>query len=335
MSSELLIGLEARLHQLRRPRAVLRLPSGFRVVELKGDWLGRGDLGIYFLRKVGVSTEEAMRRLSALLPKASYAGMKDARSVSYQYFSAASSLPFVDLGEVKAWRVGSGGKVKRGSHGGNLFRITLESEEPALLEENLRAVSSFPAFYGPQRFGARLSTHLYGLAASREDPSAMARELSRGLSWERRLLGEAREKKDPWILLRRAGRIYREALQAYIFNRALSKAIASGAERFAEGELELGACRRDLRLPAVRLPHEGLKGSAWADLVEEVLKEEGMTRRDLRGLKGERRALLYPAQLRSVAGGARSVTFTLCLPPSAYATIYLREVAELTILSQS
>ncbi|MCX8166115.1 MAG: tRNA pseudouridine(13) synthase TruD [Acidilobaceae archaeon] len=328
MISELLMGLEARLYSLERPRAVLRLPEGFRVVELRPP--GEGEHYLYLVRKVGVSTERALRLLSRYIRKGSHAGLKDAHSISYQYLSTPYPGPsFIDLGSVKAWLVGQGAKLKRGSHGGNLFRIALESEGAELLEKNLRAIREVPAFYGPQRFGRRLTTHLYGLAIARGDPGALAREFKRGLSFERRLLQEARERRDPWLLLRRAERIYSEALQAYLFNRALSRVIREGElAEVGERALEVRACSSSARLPAVRLPYEGLKGTRWADVVRQVMEEEGITRGELRRVKGELRPLYYLAQIRSVAREGNRVSFTLCLPPGAYATALLREVAE-------
>ncbi|MEN2999070.1 MAG: tRNA pseudouridine(13) synthase TruD [Acidilobaceae archaeon] len=326
---ELLMGLEARLYSLPRPQVVLKLPEGFKVIELRSSsW--EGEQYLYFVRKVGVSTERALLALSRHIRVSSHAGLKDAHSISYQYFSSPTpGPPFIDLGNVKAWLVGRGPKLRRGSHGGNLFKVVLSSERVELLEENLKIVKRVPAFYGPQRFGRRLTTHLYGLALARGDPKALAREFKGGFSLERRLLEEARERRDPWLLLRRSGRLYSEALQAYLFNRALSRAIAEGKlEQVGEGEVEVRACGSAARLPAVRLPYEGLKGTGWARLVEEVMGEEGVTRRELRRMKGELRALYYPAQLRSAAREGNKVSFTLCLPPGAYATAFLREVAE-------
>ncbi|MDM7276028.1 MAG: tRNA pseudouridine(13) synthase TruD [Thermoprotei archaeon] len=346
---ELLYGIEERLHNFSRVSVRLKLPWGFRVFEVGSPrWFRGSGWSLYFVRKVGVSTLNACRELSRRLNSGrfTFAGLKDACSVSFQYVSFRSprvKADSVDLGTVKAWLLGEGSPIALGSHLGNIFRITLEAEDPEGLLKTLSSISMIPAFYGPQRFGVhRPSTHLYGLSIARREPGALAREFryryplepQHNLGLESRRLEEALEGRDPWKLFKGTPRIYIEALQAYLFNRALSKAVRKKLlNEVRETIATIKYCNETVTVPVVRLPSPQLATSKtkWAALVEEVAGEEGLKTRDLKGLTPSLRPLYFPLKIRSVNATRSNVVFTACLPPSAYATILLRETVELKV----
>ncbi len=346
---ELLYGVEERFHDFSRVSARLTLPWDFRVFEVKSPrWFRGSGWSLYFVRKVGISTLNACKALSRRLNSSrfTFAGLKDACSVSFQYVSFRSPrvrAVRVDLGSIKAWLLGEGSPITLGSHLGNIFRITLDVEEPAGLLKTLASISRIPAFYGPQRFGVlRPSTHLYGLSIARREPGALAREFryryplepQYNLGLESRRLGEAVDKRDPWKLFEGTPRIYLEALQAYLFNRALSKAIRKNIlNEVREAIAKIEYCSETVTVPAVRLPSHKLATSKtrWAALVGEVVGEEGLKLEELKGLTPSLRPLYFPLKVRSINVTGSNVTFITCLPPSAYATILLREIVELKV----
>lgn len=334
-------GIEARLNDFPRPRARL-VAELFRVIELRPEEVGAG-WSIYWLRKEGISTRAALRRIArAMGAEVAYAGMKDSWGVSYQYVALRGGRPQerVEAEGVRAWRLREGGRLSLGAHGGNIFKVVLETEDPEALESNLKRIERIPSFYGPQRFGiGRPSTHLYGLALARGDQEMLIRELSAPspLSGEvpgeeMRALKRARELADPWALPR--DRLYLEALQSYIFNRALSKVIRR-LEDAAERRYLTSFCGAEVELPAVSLPAPSVREGIWGEAVREVLYEEGIGERELRGLRPAPRPLYYPVRLGSIRREGARLTFTLCLPPSAYATVLLMEVADIELPATS
>ncbi|MFN4046171.1 MAG: tRNA pseudouridine(13) synthase TruD, partial [Acidilobaceae archaeon] len=171
---ELLYGVEERFHDFSRVSARLKLPWGFRVFEVGSPrWFRGSGWSLYFVRKVGVPTLNACKAISRRLNagRFTFAGLKDACSVSFQYVSLKSprvKAVSVDLGSIRAWLLGEGSPITLGSHLGNIFRITLDVGEPERLLKTLTSINRMPAFYGPQRFGVlRPSTHLYGLSIAR------------------------------------------------------------------------------------------------------------------------------------------------------------------------
>ena len=179
--------------------------------------------------------------------------------------------------------------IKPGSHEGNMFRVEVVAEDPELLCKNIRSLDRIPAYYGPQRFGVRRpSSHLYGLALALREPGRLIREytyrypLEGGarLSYEEESLALVSKRRDPWAVMEGAPGIALEALQAYIFNRALSEAIKGGyVDRIRETVVKISYCGLTATLPAVRLPSKELASATttWARLVRGVAELEGVS----------------------------------------------------------
>jgi tRNA pseudouridine13 synthase len=300
---------------------------------------------LYLVRKVGVASTIACWKLARHLgaPRYSIAGLKDANAIAYQYVSLISprvTPSYVDLGDVRAWYLGPGSVVKPGSHDGNMFRVEVKAGDPELLCRNIRSLDRIPAYYGPQRFGVRRpSSHLYGLALALREPGRLIREYTYRyplegdvrLSYEEESLALVSKRRDPWAVMEGAPGIALEALQAYIFNRALSEAIKGGyVERVRETILKIGYCGLTTTIPAVRLPSKELASATttWARLVRGVAEFEGVRLEMLGELKPSPRPLYFPFKLGSCVTRGDKAIVTLCLPPAAYVTVLLREVAE-------
>ena len=343
---EALWGLGPTLAPRRAPgMAVVRRPWGFTVVEAgprprpAGGWL------VYLARSVGLDSRAAASRLARALGAGEYslAGLKDACSVSYQYVSLRlpRGVPRgpVRLPGVEAWPVGRG-LLAPGRHSGNTFRLLVEHPDPNALCSALASVSRVPGYYGPQRFGVeRPNSHYAGLLRLLGLRGSLLREYARRYPLEGpslvaprgpgRLEG-ARDAASPWA----PGdgweaEIHLDALRAYLFNRALARALERGGpEAYAEHWLQLPCPGgRSTRAPAARLPGAWRGRSAWARLVWEVAEEEGLAGA-LGLLRGRPfRPLAFPlCRLHCRPAGGRAVV-VLQLPPGAYATIALREAA--------
>ncbi len=284
-----------------------------------------------------ISTPSAGKAIAGVggCREVSYSGLKDACSASWQHFAVRCPRApprIIEAGRVKAWLLGVSGRLVRGSHDGNLFRVALETRDPASACSNIEAVDWIPGFYGPQRFGVeRPNSHLYGYYLARGDLPGLVREAlyrypgeSRGCPgyYEKRLA------RSPWKAEEVMPRIVLEALQSYIFNRALSMALERGSlSSIAEGEVVLGVWGNVVRLPAVRLPHSSLagRGTEWARLVERVTEEEGLDLKlfsTARGLKPSLRPVRYPVlKVKCREGGPWDAWARMALPPGGYATI--------------
>jgi tRNA pseudouridine13 synthase len=148
----------------------------------------------YFLvEKRGISTMEAAKLIARNLGRKTfdigYAGLKDTRAITRQWFSAeheesarvgALDVPHLKLIKVTRHR----NKIKMGHLAGNRFTIKLRNAEWDKPGGNLTLAtalerasatwavlekSGVPNFFGPQRFGMRKDNHLLGMALLRSD----------------------------------------------------------------------------------------------------------------------------------------------------------------------
>ncbi|MEM1640223.1 MAG: tRNA pseudouridine(13) synthase TruD [Acidilobaceae archaeon] len=343
-------GIEATLSNFsNRPEAALD-PNRFRVFELPPS-IATEEKGwrLYLVRKSGISTLTAMSKLRKALKarKVAFAGLKDAWGISYQYVSfmePREESNYVDLGDVKAWLLEERGPLLLGSHSGNLFRVVLRSKEPKRVCNNLTMLKFVPGFYGPQRFGIiRPSSHIYGLRAAGREGGWLLREFAyrypleekrAKLSYEVKALRESKERVDFWFSLKRVPLVAKDSLQSYLFNRALSRVIKKeGLERATEAEVTVRLGGATIRVSAARLPSRRLLKSRtlWAEVVREICEEEGI-RLDMLRPKAPLRPLVFPIDVRLCRAGENEVEVVFCLPPSAYATVALMEIAEIDYL---
>ena len=319
------------------PEAVIRFPYGFRVVELGPKSVARRGWTLFLVRKTLASTPRAAQFLSRrmLCRMSSYAGLKDACSVSWQYislFRCRRAREFVESGGVRAWRVGPGRYVYPGGHLGNYFNITLEAWNATCP----MPPAWIPGHYGPQRFGVfRPSSHIYSLGLSLKDWPGLLNEYSYRYPLERRLcpgdyesrvLSATRKLYSPPP--HKPNPIAAEALRSYIFNRALTLGLERGfsPQALAESYVSIPCSRQTYKVPAARLPSRrvALGSSTWSKLVAKVLVEEGLTPTALPDQSKALRPLAYPVcsfHCRQEGGGLSKVK--MLLPPGAFATVAL------------
>ncbi|HNS50825.1 MAG TPA: tRNA pseudouridine(13) synthase TruD [Anaerolineae bacterium] len=167
-------------------------PSDFCVEEIPlYPPCGQGAHTFFEVRKVGISTFEAMRRVARALGirpgEVAYAGLKDAQAVTTQVFSVervrpervlALELPGIEVQWAKRHRQ----SLKVGHLHGNRFTIRIRGAGCEALDA-CRAIldtlsrRGVPNAFGPQRFGMRGNSALLGRAILRHDAGEFVREL--------------------------------------------------------------------------------------------------------------------------------------------------------------
>jgi tRNA(Glu) U13 pseudouridine synthase TruD len=351
---ERLWGVEARLNSLDElPSCSLASPRDFVVVEppperRRGKWL------LFLARKEGIDTITLINRAKKLLGagRASVRGLKDSCSVSYQYVALDAPEAGLHAGEgplegpgFKLYYLGTGKPLKPGNLDFNMFLVKLTVSSQETLCSNAERLEYAPGFYGPQRFGIeRPNTHILALLAGEGRRGELLREYgfrypleerTRPGTYEARALEEAGRTLDPFRLVKHPA-VVSEALQSYIFNRALSQAIKDGGlDSYGETAVTVKCRGKTARVPAARLPAPKLRSSKskWARLVSLIMEEEGLSWRVLEGVKPHVKPLKYPVCVSTCRAASGYSTVAFSLPKGAYATIALREICAVDWIS--
>lgn len=320
---------------------IRRQPEDFIVEEQIGfSPDGEGNHAWLHIRKRNTNTEWLARELAALadvpLSDVGYAGLKDRHAVTSQYFTvhlsgksepdwqqlASADITFLDIDR-------HGRKLKRGALRENGFVLTLRNlqGECSDLEQRLQhiAADGVPNYFGEQRFG-----HEFGNLA-------MAAAMFRG-KWRESI----RHKRS----------LYLSAARSYLFNRVLSSRVAAGSwNRALPGEslmqegstscfsVRIIGTEIEKRIAVGQLHPTGplwgrgrptSLGDALAFelslLEEESLWKDGLVKA---GMEQERRALRVPVKkLQWQWQDETTLRLQFALPPGAYATSVLREIAK-------
>jgi tRNA pseudouridine13 synthase len=174
------------------PGAIKSVNEDFRVFEVPlYEFSGSGDHTLVHIEKSGISTFEALRRMSRELKfserDVGFAGLKDARGITRQWLSfehtnpehfLALNIPKIQVLEVTR----HSNKLKRGHLSANRFEVTLRDVDAANVphaEAALKLLASrgVPNWYDTQRFGRRGDNADAGLAILRGDMDAYFRVL--------------------------------------------------------------------------------------------------------------------------------------------------------------
>jgi tRNA pseudouridine13 synthase len=292
------------------------------------------------VRKRGANTRWVASQLAAAagvpLRDVGFAGMKDRRAVTTQWFSIG--LQEAANADFPSWQIPGieilqahrhGRKLQRGALRGNRFQILLRELSGGMdaLPERLVAVArdGFPNYFGPQRFG-------HGGA-----------NVQRAAQW----LGQGRRIK------RQQRSLYLSAARSFLFNLVLAERVRLGTwNRLLDGdvvvldgsrstfgcilpdaELERRCATFDIH-PTGPLPGRAGKkarnnvSAAAASLEHAVLsRHEALCETLCReGVEADRRSLrVLPVNLEWRAQGS-DLLLTFELPPGAYATSLLREL---------
>ena len=328
-------------------RGLIRVEvEDFRVEEIPLITLtGEGSHLWLEVEKRNTNTDWVARQLATLagVPArdVGYAGMKDRRAVTTQWFSIA--LQEANSSDWNNWEVPDahilqahlhGRKLKRGTLSGNRFRIVVRNLEGSLddLEDRLQRVSrqGVPNYFGPQRFG-------HG-----------GRNVAQGVRWLEHGGRLQRNRKS----------IYLSSIRSFLFNQVLSRRVELGNwNRIIDGDIaSLDGSRSTFPclLPDPELtrrcaefdihPSGPLPGSDGKQAQREAAEIEGtvlnpyqdlIERLARAGLKAARRALrLAPTGMEWERDGSE-LMLKFELPPGAYATSVLRELVTVNPVSIS
>lgn len=314
------------------------VPEDFQVVEFfDGEFSGEGEHIILKIEKRGLTTEEVVKSLGRLINKPSklisYAGLKDRQALTTQWFSVhapGETIDGIEALSAPGWKVLESNrhnkKLRPGFLSGNHFVMTLRdvSDLDALMQRiELIKTQGVPNYFGEQRFG-------------REAGNLMRAE---------ELLVQGRKVKDRFLK-----GMYCSAARSWIFNLILSKRVEEGSwnKALAGDVMQLSGSNsifvidvpddevlrrikdQDIS-PASPLPGKKkhmVKGPALA-LVDHVYGqwEPWLAGLERHGLEEAWRAnILRVTQLDYVIND-KTITLSFTLPPGAYATVVLRELA--------
>lgn len=299
---------------------------------------GVGEHAWLVVRKRGANTDwvaKGLARFAGVAPMdVSYAGVKDRHAVTTQVFTVHlpgraspdwSQLELDDVEVIEHSRHGR--KLKRGALRGNRFRIVLREirGERNAAESSLQAIAvrGVPNYFGEQRFG------LGGANVERAERMFAGQRVDRNL--RSMLLSAARSQLFNAVLAERVRRdCWDRGLPGEIWSLAGSRSwfgpeapSASLAERLSSGDIHpSGPLWGRGPLPCM---DEALATESSVCAAFETLRL-GLERA---GLEQERRALrLMPRALSWTWIDADALQVEFELPPGAYATVVLREVAD-------
>lgn len=318
-----------------------RAPEDFRVDELLGfEPSGHGEHLFLWVRKTDRTTDEVVRQLARWLgihPRdVSYAGLKDRRAVTAQWFSAvartdppAGPLPSDPAVEVLAV-TRNDRKLRRGALAGNGFELTLHgvSAHPGAVARRLLALSrsGVPNYFGEQRFG-RAGRNVADARALLDGRLRVRNRTRRGL-----LISAARSWLFNQVLAERVRQgTWSDAVTGDLLMLDGSNSVFS-LERESRERLERRLALQDVH-PTGPLPGRGgirPTGPALA-LEQGVLARGGGLEEALAefGANAMRRALRsHVARLHWYWKAPETLVLGFALEAGAYATMVVRELFE-------
>lgn len=265
---------------------------------------GHGEHLYLLVEKRGLNTKDVQRVLAqhygVQLVDVSYAGLKDKRAITRQWFSIrlpkTAQQPkheqFSILEETKHDR-----KLRRGDHLGNRFQIRIRAVSKSNQLSANTLLQPLPNYFGPQRFGYQQNN------------------LNQALDWV--------AQSQPRIK-RGVRALNLSVLRSFVFNEVLSSRVRSGtwstpvngdvlSDNYPTGPLwgrgRLSTSKKALTVEqTVRRRH-----NAVCDALEWV------------GLKQERRALVMHASGVEIQREDDMIELRFSLPKGSYATVALHE----------
>lgn len=323
--------------------ATLRaVPEDFQVDEISGfDPSGEGEHLFLHIRKRNQNTvwvASQIARVAGLREDAvSYAGLKDRRAVTTQWFSV--HIPNRQMPDLSAlWnddieligQTWNARKLKRGAHQGNRFVVTLRDVEGdrAAIESRLAVIAAqgVPNYIGPQRFGINNANLGAGEALLAGKPRRrLNHRESLGLSAVRSAL---------------FNRVLGERTGTAIWNAFVPGDVLmlDGRNSFFRPDADDAALPERLARQEIH-PTGPLFGAGTSPVTDDVLaleervaaEAEGLVERLARfGVDNQRRALrLHVADLVSEWLEEGSLRLRFALPSGAFATSVLRELVQL------
>ncbi len=311
-------------------RARLRtVPEDFVVIELPAFHPdGRGEHLLARVRKRGIGTREAARRLAARLGVAprevGWAGLKDTAAVAEQWLSvrvgagagcpAPDSLSDAGLEVLEVHRHGR--RLRPGALRGNRFVLRLRAVggDRVAAEARLERIAAegVPNWFGPQRFARGGLARAAAWAAGRLRPR---HRLERGL----------------WLSALRAA-LYNAVLAERVWGGCWARMLPGEEPVRAGGRWRAGTGAPDALPSGPLWGRGGTRATGAAGALERAvaaLHGPWAPHLEAAGLRAERRALvLRPMALAWSWEGEDTLRLETTLPRGAYATALVRELAQ-------
>ncbi len=263
--------------------------------------------------------------------RARYAGLKDARAITFQFFSLEGRFRLRELRNgiwVKpAGRLSE--PLSRGRNEGNYFTVVVRGAEPIPITDR------FPNFFSYQRFGVRPPfNHDIGKALLLRDlRSATSMMAEQGYGTCARSLRQLASEVGVELL-----RLYVHSYQSYLFNLLLSRRLMEGLDP-KEGDLVIKESGEVVLYPeegelVLPIPGAYTRVRGWtSEALRNILREEGISLdlflfRELPEISalGDLRVALARAKfLKSLERGG-NVVLSFFLERGVYATSFLREI---------
>lgn len=316
-------------------------PEDFQVDEVLGfEADGEGTHAFLKIRKKSANTEwvaKQLARYAGVRPvDIGYAGLKDRRAVTTQWFSVdlagreAPDWPALKEGGIEFIEITRHQrKLKRGALQGNRFKIVVREVEGDVEQFKTRlsliANGGAPNYFGEQRFGF----------ANLEKATAM-------------FSGQLKKVRRP------DKSIYLSAARSWLFNKILAARVEAGTWNNAmpgdvmmlsgtqsifpiempDNEIEQRICDLDIHPTGAMWGNGELASSMEVEALEKrVIEDEALFCDGLKqaGLKQQRRALrLIPLDLHFKQLDPQSIELQFELPAGSYATVVLRELLAYT-----
>ena len=296
-------------------------PEDFQVDEMAAPAEAAGEHVYLHIRKRGANTAWVAQRLAELAGVGTndvgYFGLKDRHAVTTQWFSVwLAQKPEPDWtalndDEVQVLQHFRGArKLRRGEHSGNRFQIRLrnvQGDRQAADAVLAQVSAGVPNYFGEQRFGRD----------------------GGNLSLVRRIVADQEAGKRR-RLPRNQKAFAMSAARSWLFNQVLAARVAQGNwQQLQDGEPEStpsgplwGRGRNPAQGDLLAQEEEAMAPwRAWRDWLEHC------------GLSQERRPLVLQPAGFGYEWQGDDLTLTFALPPGAFATAILREVAALANLS--
>lgn len=324
--------------------SIRTIPDDFVVEEVLGFQPAfEGEHLLLQVRKRSLTTRDVVTRLSSICQVRArdigYCGMKDRNAVTTQWFSVPTTNTKLDIGPIRSDRLEvlysarHRRKLRRGTHRGNRFKITIRDIEGSkdLTEARLKEIycHGVPNYFGEQRFGRS------GANMARARKRLVEERQSRFRSFDDKLL--------------------LSSARAFLFNRAASHRISAGFwSVILPGDIVMLDGSRSVfvveesctkMLGRLRQGDIHLTGPLWGTPGSPLLSPQSLDRErewlseetalcDALGqldVSMSRRALrVLPASLRWQWISEHDLCLEFELPRGSYATSVLREILNYT-----
>lgn len=206
---------------------------------------GCGELTFGVLEKIGISTINAILKIAELIgidmELIGYGGLKDAFAHSWQFITIPGKVHKLFYSNIKFFPIEQRSSPFSSQESwGNHFWISLYTQEKQYLKDLFNKVvkEPIPAYYGLQRFGEEsVDTHLIGLYILKKEYTNATKKILEGKwGWYEKVLAECLKDHDEKnclkLLPHKLVKLFINAYQSYIFNKALSKFICEKYDLF-------------------------------------------------------------------------------------------------------